>query len=497
MEAAPQTGSSISYTNHNNIVQSIFSRSTHRAKDVPSTGTATQSRHSTSSTLDRHTLGALSTISFSTTKSVTSTRNLEFSISSSSRPQTNGHDVDHIEPPRKFLKTFGLTIAKSSPQRPQGTTKVLPINKVSAKSHTSLSNDTSFRQSVRTVSDLNTMDHGIRSSLNSSIRNDSTIPTHAPTTDYRNILTKSTLETTTDNSSTMLAFKETNDQLRKSIGSSALDFARKSLMQHATTAPQQAIRRVSKVTAESQGVPSILDLMSAPDNTATADPVETLDRGQGFEQSFAHRNSVFTFESAPLPQTQDMVGFTRPGPQFVSDEQQQGHLLTKGTTLDSGISGEPTRGPQGPTFDLWDTQHEDSRRTLHEPNRTSIPLKSTQSTAHQRSAPYKKPSVNERETLRAARKPGFRARPLDPKVFTSAGDLGVPRIKKLPLTVPVSPAFSKPRIRTIATAVTNGSERGEPTVPTRQMNMMKKALLERRPANRLGVQSFEGIATNA
>ncbi|KAI7817405.1 hypothetical protein BC939DRAFT_330949 [Gamsiella multidivaricata] len=45
--------------------------------------------------------------------------------------------------------------------------------------------------------------------------------------------------------------------------------------------------------------------------------------------------------------------------------------------------------------------------------------------------------------------PRFKARPLNPKVFTSAGDLGVPRIQKRPLTVPVSPEFSKRKTRSV------------------------------------------------
>lgn len=61
---------------------------------------------------------------------------------------------------------------------------------------------------------------------------------------------------------------------------------------------------------------------------------------------------------------------------------------------------------------------------------------------------HKTPTVNEQERFRRSRGLGFRARPVDPKVFTSAGDLGVPRIRKQPLTIPVSPVFSKPRVKT-------------------------------------------------
>ncbi|KAG0013106.1 hypothetical protein BGZ82_002298, partial [Podila clonocystis] len=95
------------------------------------------------------------------------------------------------------------------------------------------------------------------------------------------------------------SLKETNDQLRKSVGSSALDFARKSLMHHATTAPQEAIRRVTRVVEGSRGAPSITDLMTAPD-VDVEDPIEAMARDE-HRQSFARPDEQFTFESAPLP----------------------------------------------------------------------------------------------------------------------------------------------------------------------------------------------------
>ncbi|KAF9584862.1 hypothetical protein BGW38_004888 [Lunasporangiospora selenospora] len=76
-------------------------------------------------------------------------------------------------------------------------------------------------------------------------------------------------------------------------------------------------------------------------------------------------------------------------------------------------------------------------------------------------SPYSVPSIADRGVLRSQRTeatgtrsnvgaivpstPSFRARPFNPKVFTSAGDLGVPRVAKRPLTVPKSPVFSERR----------------------------------------------------
>src|SRR5690606_42128766 len=75
---------------------------------------------------------------------------------------------------------------------------------------------------------------------------------------------------------------------------------------------------------------------------------------------------------------------------------------------------------------------------------------------------FRSPSAHDRDKLRSVRRmPQFKARPLNPKVFTSAGDLGVPRIQKQPLTVPVSPVFnshSRTRIKKTRDAVLRSEE---------------------------------------
>ncbi|KAF9429411.1 hypothetical protein BGZ76_001329 [Entomortierella beljakovae] len=99
-----------------------------------------------------------------------------------------------------------------------------------------------------------------------------------------------------------------------------------------------------------------------------------------------------------------------------------------------------------PSFNLLAALKMDSARTKYQLPSLIASL-SPPSSPNRRPSPYKVLSVNEREALRSRRMPRFKARPLNPKVFTSAGDLGVPRIQKQPLTVPVSPVFSKPRVR--------------------------------------------------
>jgi hypothetical protein len=50
-------------------------------------------------------------------------------------------------------------------------------------------------------------------------------------------------------------------------------------------------------------------------------------------------------------------------------------------------------------------------------------------------------TTEQREALAVASFPAFKARPLDPRVLNSIGDLGVPRVEKAQLTVPTSPEF--------------------------------------------------------
>ncbi|KAF9345181.1 hypothetical protein BGX26_003428 [Mortierella sp. AD094] len=97
-------------------------------------------------------------------------------------------------------------------------------------------------------------------------------------------------------------------------------------------------------------------------------------------------------------------------------------------------------------FDLRSALRMDSTRTQYQLPGLIASL-SPSASPKRRPSPYTVLSVNERDALRSRRLPHFKARPLNPKVFTSAGDLGVPRIPKQPLTVPISPVFSKPRVR--------------------------------------------------
>ncbi|KAI7821408.1 hypothetical protein BC939DRAFT_478388 [Gamsiella multidivaricata] len=222
-------------------------------------------------------------------------------------------------------------------------------------------------------------------------------------------------------------------------------------MQHASASPQTAINKINKVTAENNGRPSLMDLLTASD-------VE--DSNQSFvgssQQSSTKPVTPFTFESRPLPplntaNTQPKSDI--PGRNTQSLLQPKGKPETVSYLNDPSKAGnssansddhaEATGAKEALALDGSSDMKQKTlnlRTNMREPipNSTSIPRTSIT----RRAAPYKVPTINERESLRSSRTPQFRARPLDPKVFTGAGDVGVPRIRKLPLTVPVSPVFT-------------------------------------------------------
>ncbi|KAI8363684.1 hypothetical protein B0O80DRAFT_482712 [Mortierella sp. GBAus27b] len=128
------------------------------------------------------------------------------------------------------------------------------------------------------------------------------------------------------------------------------------------------------------------------------------------------------------------------------------------------------------SFDLRSALRQDAARVKYQLPNLTASLSPPTSPGH-RHSPYSVPLVHERETLRTRRTRRveslcFKARPLNPKVFTSAGDLGVPRIIKKPSTIPVSPTFSTMRARRIKDEATTGL-RGQPATK-RQSNTSKR-----------------------
>ncbi|KAG0279388.1 hypothetical protein BGZ95_001366 [Linnemannia exigua] len=105
----------------------------------------------------------------------------------------------------------------------------------------------------------------------------------------------------------------------------------------------------------------------------------------------------------------------------------------------SGSSQQPS-----PLFDIRAALRMDSARTQYQLP-TLIASLSPPPSPRRRPTPYSIPSVNDREALRIRRMPRFKARPLNPHLFTGAGDQGLPKIQKPALTVPVSPVFSQRR----------------------------------------------------
>ena len=92
--------------------------------------------------------------------------------------------------------------------------------------------------------------------------------------------------------------------------------------------------------------------------------------------------------------------------------------------------------------------------------------------------------------------PRFKARPLNPKMFSGAGDTGVPKIAKLPLTVPVSPVFSKTRPRRDMSATSAGQDKGKTPVTSRTVTASRlKDVLKTGP-DRAKIEGGRTMAAN-
>lgn len=355
-------------------------------------------------------LSTLATAKVSTTTSTTSANSYRFSFGDAS-------DNPFLEqPPRKLFNDAAPNAISSTPQppqeatskpqeptRPQGLvlTRVLPINspaRISATTSTQVPRDPSTTNKLW------------------------------PKTDYDKFLSRSTAQRHDPD----VADESERDAegmgafLKKSLRTTAMDISRKSIMHHADASPRKTFLKVSEVAARSHGEPSLHDLLAATERND--DGESGLNRPAKAEttHSFGHPDTPFTFESTPLPPLNPTTAPQEPRIQHGVDEPEH-TTSTHDThpTAEDALDSSTTHDRE-PSFNL----------------RASVA---------NRTAPYKVASLNERETMRASRVTGFRARPVDPKVFTRAGELGVPRVVKAPLTKPVSPAFSK-RVRSKATA---------------------------------------------
>ncbi|KAI1298686.1 hypothetical protein EDD11_006756 [Mortierella claussenii] len=299
-----------------------------------------------------------------------------------------------------------------------------------------------------------------------------------------------------------------------------MDFARKSIMQRATASPQSAIRKIQQVAAENNGAPSLMDLLTASDAKDVSDSQQARQSQQQYlsaqklEQSFAKSDTPFTFESTPLPSSDNnrtslpsSNTLVRSFLDFSDREEQQ---QREDMSLSRTFKQAPTSAGDDGTKEQDDSNRVDQKVMEHatldlraanlgDPltaqqdldNRRSAFL--PRASMSQRPAPYTRPTVNERETLRANRAPHFRARPLDPKVFTSAGDLGVPRIRKLPLTIPVSPVFSKPRVKATSTIGTRPAR----TLTSARLTNLNKQQPDRRPVSHSNPAGAKGTRFEA
>ncbi|KAG0284628.1 hypothetical protein BGZ96_011029 [Linnemannia gamsii] len=173
-------------------------------------------------------------------------------------------------------------------------------------------------------------------------------------------------------------------------------------------------------------------------NTVTATPISNNSVGSSssFSTSIypnkAHQPPSSAMENRTLPPTTTTTATARV-PTNVDVEMG-----------DAGNVGSDDSQRSSPAFDLRAALRMDSARITYQLP-SMIASLSPPPSPRRRPMPYSVPSANDREALRIRRMPRFKARPLNPKIFTGAGDLGVPKLQKAALTVPVSPIFSQRR----------------------------------------------------
>ncbi|KAF9406870.1 hypothetical protein BGZ94_002922 [Podila epigama] len=214
---------------------------------------------------------------------------------------------------------------------------------------------------------------------------------------------------------------------------------------------------------------------SEPRTTLPAKPavMEAKTRSSNGVFDLSKKTSTKRKEFAPTPSATPSVipsvipSMTPSSISTTSHVADEPRVLNPGPALDPIPSRYPSSKPQESfqestgnsttstpsSFDLRAALRKDSARVKYNLPELTASLSPTLSPIRKRASPYSIPSAPEREGLRVKRQTQFKARPLDPRVFTSAGDLGVPRVVKGKLTVPVSPVLSRPRIKKDKTMV--------------------------------------------
>ncbi|KAK3816202.1 MAG: hypothetical protein J3Q66DRAFT_440666 [Benniella sp.] len=261
------------------------------------------------------------------------------------------------------------------------------------------------------------------------------------------------------------------------VSSTIMALARKSIMLNASVSPGPLFRRlvgektmpkvhqrvesdvhemmatrsgiVLDSTASRTGMP--MEEAGVHHPTLITGPVSSLSSEASRPEKEVTLQSVLDFSPPPKPVSQERSRILDDIASLINtqccqevDEQRSSYSATVST--DSGLSI---------PFDLRAALRQDSTRIQYQLPSLTASL-SPPTSPVRRQLPYTIPLARERESLRSCRVklPSFKARPLNPKVFTSAGDLGVPRIPKKPLTVPVSPVFSKMRTNSTRSRLT-------------------------------------------
>ncbi|KAG0283435.1 hypothetical protein BGZ96_012207 [Linnemannia gamsii] len=124
-----------------------------------------------------------------------------------------------------------------------------------------------------------------------------------PKADYEHFLSKSTAQHQDFDAAeeSGKGVGSIGDTLKKSLRTTTMDIARKSIMQHAAASPRKTFLKVSEVAARSNGEPSLHDLLVASETEDGDRPMFSRMTKPAPTQSFAHPDTQFTFESTPLP----------------------------------------------------------------------------------------------------------------------------------------------------------------------------------------------------
>ncbi|KAF9215324.1 hypothetical protein BGZ59_001708 [Podila verticillata] len=251
-------------------------------------------------------------------------------------------------------------------------------------------------------------------------------------------------------------------------------FARKSIMKHAASSPHSIFRKFDKNKPSADTLP-IEPVHSPQEASLETEAPAKLNRSSRTEvdgrstiavqlperRTIQPSDGFFVFQSQPRPDIaakHTTETKTKPARSRPSIE----HPVLSHSVLDFSKQPDPQKKDIPSSAPISTVQYRSKRVDISSelilnsrPTLDPIPPREPQLTPETSTLETDNLAAAQKFDIRAALRTGlrfkrltqFKARPLDPRVFTSAGDLGVPKIAKRPVTVPVSPVFSRRRVK--------------------------------------------------